>query len=734
MSTITQVIPVPLSGLGASVDVSSMVGSKTVILTGTFRGVYVLYGSHVGGNLAPLFQFDAGGVEGLRRTISGALARVAIKSLASDASGVTASISGDSVPGDNTFATLGTLAPGASGAQPSYDLGTSNYQSGLNFILAGGLQGKLVVEGSSDNVRWNPIGQFSADPSGPGLLGPSPSPEFAPLETEDLVRYVRLNVLGTVTSTLVVTVGGSKSGGGGGAFETLAQTYQVGSSVGDQTMVLADARGGGVVEDATGAGFTGTYAYVVLVSDPIVPGASIAGAGLRRGGGMDLGPYDIVVGFATGGPIVPPASALVGQQRIVIGNAVLNVDPANPAQSQVVVIGCDIAVNTQCVQSVVIGATLTVGHLGGDGGNSVVIGYNSGIYSSGDVVVGTNNHIGGGQGNNISFGNNHNLNNGGRPESDGYNCLVAGMNVTLDGESSQGVGDQLEIVGDHSFAGGSDSSVFADWAVELGYSNIVNGSFDVVVGSSLTTPVNGSRLTSGTIDSVSNAGGGSVTIHSSDIPAGLVGGQRVTIGGTTIYDGTFAVANVTAGTFDIVAVWSVTTTGYFTARAVDGRNIYVGTNIQGAAGTGNDDVRQIVIGTDIVGIVGSKVIVIGTSASSTVSTNVSSVVVGDSANVSHSYTMVFGSNATSTADHQVIFGVSGSAGAYAIHEFVVRGYNGAALNTLDAVDNPVDSGNPNLAVSGLTVVVTQGAALSNKTLKAAPFANLPGGALVAYLE
>jgi len=65
---------------------------------------------------------------------------------------------------------------------------------------------------------------------------------------------------------------------------------------------------------------------------------------------------------------------------------------------------------------------------------------------------------------------------------------------------------------------------------------------------------------------------------------------------------------------------------------------------------------------------------------------------------------------------------------------VVRGYNGAALNTLDAVDNPVDSGNPNLAVSGLTVVVTQGAALSNKTLKAAPFANLPGGALVAYLE
>lgn len=225
MSTITVVIPVPVSGLGAPVGVSTMVGPKTFILTGTYRGAYVLCGSHDGVRFAPLFQFDAGGVEGVRHTFSGALAWVALRSLAQDSSGVTASISAENVPGDTTFAGLGTLLPGAIGPQAPVDLGTSDYQSGMNFILTGGLEGKLVVEGSSDSVRWNPLGQFSVDPSGPGLLGPS-SPEFSPLESDVQVRYVRLNVLGRVVgSGLIVTVGGSKSGGGGGAVETLSQTY-----------------------------------------------------------------------------------------------------------------------------------------------------------------------------------------------------------------------------------------------------------------------------------------------------------------------------------------------------------------------------------------------------------------------------------------------------------------------------------------------------------------------------
>jgi hypothetical protein len=120
---------------------------------------------------------------------------------------------------------------------------------------------------------------------------------------------------------------------------------------------------------------------------------------------------------------------------------------------------------------------------------------------------------------------------------------------------------------------------------------------------------------------------------------------------------------------------------------------------------------------------------------STVPTNVSSIVIGSGANVSHSYSMVFGSG-TSTLNNQVVFGASDplTTGQLAVHDFVVRGYNGGVLDTLEAVDNPVDSGDLNLGVTGLKVVYTQGAAVSNKTLKAAALANLPIGALVAYLE
>ena len=265
----TQILPivVPASGPGPSVDVSAMVGPKTVQLTGTFRGAYVLYGSHDGTHFAPLFQFDAGGVEGLRRTLSGALARVRLASLASDASGVTASISGavTALGGDNHFATLASLAPGARGPQPALDLGLTNYVSDLNFIAQGGISGPVVVEGSLDGVEWNPLGEFSTGSSGASLLSPAPV-EFGPLATSDLVRYVRLNVLGDVTSTLTVTVGGSRdSSGGAGTSETLAQAYLVGAAASDQTLVLANAKGGGVVVDATGAGFTGAYALEVKV-------------------------------------------------------------------------------------------------------------------------------------------------------------------------------------------------------------------------------------------------------------------------------------------------------------------------------------------------------------------------------------------------------------------------------------------------------------------------------------
>lgn len=291
---------------------------------------------------------------------------------------------------------------------------------------------------------------------------------------------------------------------------------------------------------------------------------------------------------------------------------------------------------------------------------------------------------------------------------------------------SGGTGDNSVGVGSFAHAAGVDT-------VAVGHLDTAINNFDVLVGTRLTTPINGSGPYSYIgINSVSDAGGGSVTIHASFLPAGLVAGQGVNIRSTTSYNGSFTISNVTASTFDVVATWVATETGLFTVSAMDGYNIYVGVNILDNLRTGNADTHQVAIGTDIV-VGGSRIVVIGASAGSSTGVD-SSIVVGASANVSHSYSQVYGAGATSTANNQVVFGLSVGAtpGLYAVHQFVVRGYNGAALNTLSVIDNPVDSGDPNLGVTGLTVVYIQNSVVTNQTLKAALLVNLPPGALVTY--
>lgn len=208
-------VPVPPSGDGSPVDISALVGSKTVTLSGTFKGSYVLLGSHDGVDFSPLLAFDAGGIEGIQQILDMALASVRLRSLASSARGVSASISGLSVPGNNSFGSFAPLSPGDSGPQASVDLGLVDYVEGLNFIANGGFQGSVVVEGSLDDLSFNPIGAFTAQPGAASLLGASPL-AFSPLATTDLVRYVRLNVHGVILSPLTVTFGGSQATSGGG--------------------------------------------------------------------------------------------------------------------------------------------------------------------------------------------------------------------------------------------------------------------------------------------------------------------------------------------------------------------------------------------------------------------------------------------------------------------------------------------------------------------------------------
>ena len=70
---------------------------------------------------------------------------------------------------------------------------------------------------------------------------------------------------------------------------------------------------------------------------------------------------------------------------------------------------------------------------------------------------------------------------------------------------------------------------------------------------------------SGTIASVSDPGGGKITVHTTaPLPVDIADGQMVTIS-TGSYNGTFAISGVTASTFDVATPFIATDTGAWTA-------------------------------------------------------------------------------------------------------------------------------------------------------------------------
>jgi hypothetical protein len=355
MSTSVVSIPVTSSGFGAAVDVSSLAGAKTVALSGKYRGSYVLYGSHqsgTGARFAPLLIFDAGGIESIKQTFNLSLAQVRLKSLAQGAVGVSASMSGLSESGDNSFTSLGVGGV--------VDLGTDAYQVDLNFMGFGSVRGVVVVEGSLDGFGFNPIGEFASESPTSSLLAGIGEIEFSPVVTKDRVRYVRFNVQGSTDAGFLVTVGGAKDEGGGGA-ATLAVTYNAGSLASDQIMRLADVKGGQIVIDATEVGFTDTEALQVLIPGGI-------GAAFKKDGGMRLGldggTGNVLINCSAGSPLGDPSY----RDDVSIGN---------------------FAGVTVPTGFVVKGRAVVIGALAIAPGNSVCIGYHAICDDESNVSVGS---------------------------------------------------------------------------------------------------------------------------------------------------------------------------------------------------------------------------------------------------------------------------------------------------------------------------------------------------------
>jgi hypothetical protein len=241
MSIVRVSVPVPVSGLGAPANVSSMVGSKSVQVGGSFDGYYDLLGSHDGSTYVPLTQFDTGRPEGWRVVLDGAVMWVRLRSASRNAAGVTCDVSGTSGVGQNGFGAVASLVAGFSGTTLAVDASSFCAPSGPEtetcVFCRGAFQGPLVVEGSTDGTRWNPLGEFQVDRLPEGAPA---DVEFGPLVVAAQARYYRVAVLGVTTGAVVVTLGGRvpASGGSGGSESLLL-------SIGESA--IADGEAGEVI-------------------------------------------------------------------------------------------------------------------------------------------------------------------------------------------------------------------------------------------------------------------------------------------------------------------------------------------------------------------------------------------------------------------------------------------------------------------------------------------------------
>ena len=375
MSTVSMNIPVPSSGFGFAVDVSSLVGEKTVVLSGRYRGAYVLYGSHDGTRFAPLLIFNAGGIEGIKQTFSGAFASVRLKSLAQGALGVSAGVSGLSVLADNSFSSLGL--------GDVLDLGNDLFQADLNFMGFGQVNGAVVVEGSLDGNGFNPIGEFASSGAGASLLGGGSGIEFSPVATKDRVRYVRLSVQGSAEAGFLVTVGGAQSEVGGGA-ETLAEAYAAGVTSVDQTMIVSHANGGKVVFDGTGLSAPDHETVEIL--------------GQSGYGALTMGPRNIGIGVAGFPPVDfnDPSSSLcvaMGFSHVNAGIQCVAIGVTSVSGDCTVAIGGG-GCNAEGQSAIAIGHGASVS----GGASSIALGDGAQVTGADGVALGTSSSVTGANG------------------------------------------------------------------------------------------------------------------------------------------------------------------------------------------------------------------------------------------------------------------------------------------------------------------------------------------------
>jgi hypothetical protein len=228
---------------GTPLDVSGLVGDKSIEISGNYNGSYTILGSNDGVLYVPLLTFNSGsGSQAFKQTTSFIVNWLKVRRRATNLSGPVSIVvaaqaaincAGSGSAGANQFIQFNQIPVGAQvGPGPTVDLwalvSATGLDPGFNVMCGGKFVGTIVIEGSNDGVQFTPVGDDSQGTSIGGFTaGSTASPqgnptEFSPLIVDNVVRYLRTRVAtGTrVMEPVSITLGGSQNcagtGGGGG--------------------------------------------------------------------------------------------------------------------------------------------------------------------------------------------------------------------------------------------------------------------------------------------------------------------------------------------------------------------------------------------------------------------------------------------------------------------------------------------------------------------------------------
>ena len=695
MSIQTVSVPVPASGDGPIVDVSALVGPKTVQLSGNFRGYYDLLASQDDANFDAVASFDAGGDAGIEQTVPGAFKSFRLRANVSQViSPVSCEVSAVLGAGENGFGTVASLAAGFSGLTPAVDTSTFVPPTGSEvdtcFLCRGAFEGPIVVLGSSDGVEFNPVGSFVADRLPEGA---PPVLEFAPLTTLDKTRYVRLQVPGTTTGPVVVTVGGRVPSGAAGT---------------PMAMFVVDGSGTSALQ-------------ALAVSAPTTFGASSVVVGP---GSSALGAVSVAVGSAVTTDAPSASATAIGQNVSVTGSAVsvavgsgvtIDQSPAGIA------LGLAAQIQSGNSASIAIGQGATVA-TGGTGRNTAV-GPSAVVLGGTSTAIGANSGVGNNSTNSLAVGQSAAVG----PTIQVNQASALGSLCTVDSGRSIAAGASCTVAAgcDYSTVVGSASSVSAANGTTVGTQNTVSAGSDDGVAVGYINFIDASSPDSvsvGSQNSVGTFSTGAVCVGlkcqvGTTSASSIVVGTRAAVGNTSAFS--VAVGNsatVSNSSPDSIAVGNTASVGDSSLGVAIGANALVGNGVTGIAISGQvRDGSQAgiaigggsIVGKNTTGCLAlgtnpqvldnsTNAVVIGRQGVVGTGTN-AAVVVGLSARSDYTNSQAYGAGATTSQADEVVFGtptpvVGGGAGPLRLfHAYTAL--NGKELLRFDsdALASPLDS-------------------------------------------